>query len=577
MLPTRLYPRLLAFNLLLVFLPAAGFLYLDVYERQLLTAQERAMVQQGRLVAAALSDPSGSGGAVLGVADDATPAVTAAASAPAELVRRRAIVLLGRLGGRTEARLRVVDRAGDLLADSAGLIPPTLPAAAGYDRTGAATVPYPVTPETRQSVLYRAGAALYRLSQRLAYRSQPGSGSETYYPPGKPLLGPEIRAALAGRYGAVTRRTGGGQRSLTLYSAIPVRGPGGEVTGAVLVSQSTLRLLAELVEVRLGVFKVFLASLAAAALLSLLIAGTIARPLARLRDEANALVDRRGRLRGSFRGSTRRDEIGDLARALEELTRRLEGHIRFIEGFAADVSHEFKNPLAGIRGAAELAAEVEDPAERQRFLGLVLREVSRMERLLSTVREITFLDARLDDEPTARVDLGQLLPEIVAGAAGIAGQAGRGVRIVLAAGRSQGSTPAAPLAVRAAPERLAQVFENLLDNAVGFSPADGEMTVHLSRDDDRDQVVVQVEDRGPGLPASALDRVFDRFYSDRRAAPAAPTLEGKPAVPAGHTGLGLAIAKAIVEGYGGAITAANRPGGGARFEVRLPALPPAER
>ena len=104
-----------------------------------------------------------------------------------------------------------------------------------------------------------------------------------------------------------------------------------------------------------------------AIILSWLVATTIVRPLRRLRLEAGAILDRRGRLRGRFRGSRKHDEIGDLSRALERLTRRLDEHVRFIESFAADVSHEFKNPLASIRTATEMLAEVDEQEQRETF------------------------------------------------------------------------------------------------------------------------------------------------------------------------------------------------------------------
>jgi two-component system sensor histidine kinase ChvG len=527
--------RLLLFNVLLVFLPAAGFFYLGVYESELLEAQERAMVQQGRLAAAALAGGAG------------RPEID-----PAEAVR-----LLARLQGRTEMRLRVVDRAGRLLADSARLVPPR-PAAAN---AGSSRYPEsrPVARETQESRLYRLGAWLYRLPFRLyAAVGPPGPpGSETFYTAGGPLLGPEVRAALAGRYGAATRPTRGGPRSLTLYSALPVRSGGGagDVIGAVLVSQSTWRILRALYDVRLDIFKVILLSVLVAAVLSLLVSTTIARPLRALRDEANDLVDRRGRLKGRFRGSGKPDEIGDLARALEQLTARLEGHLRFIEAFASDVSHELKNPLAAVRSATEMLAEVDDPADRERFLGVAQREVARMERLLSAMREITEIDARLDarlDSGTAApVDLGELLAGIVAA---FRERAPSGVSLDLA-------LPTVPLRVAASPERLAQVFENLLDNAVGFAPPGTAVQVDLAAG--TETATVTVSDRGPGIPPTHLDRIFDRFFTWRPDDPAARN---------GHTGLGLAIVKAIAEGYGGSVGAQNRPDGGAAFEVRLPAV-----
>ncbi|HEX6903106.1 MAG TPA: stimulus-sensing domain-containing protein [Thermoanaerobaculia bacterium] len=509
---SRISVRLLLFNVLLVLVPVAGFLYLDIFEDQLLNDQERSMVQQGRLLAAAL----GSQGPLDGA---------------------RAQDLIRRLEQRTEARLRIFGGNGGLLADSSRLGPKR-----GDDSPAASKLP---GGRARDNFLYRVAAGIYR-----AYRDlrDPGPARRTP-PPAHPYPEKVVRDALAGRYGATIGPTGGERwrPSVTLHSAIPIRS-GGEVMGAVLVSQSTVRILRELDEVRLDVFKVFLGSVGVAAVLSLLLAGTIARPLRRLRDEANALLDRRGRLRGRFRGSRRSDEIGDLARALEGLTARLEEHLRFVESFAADVSHEFKNPLAAIRSATELLAESEDPADRERFLGMVQREVARMERLLSGVREVSEIDARLETEEAGLVDLAALLREHVESLRGRSGTVGFELR-----------APGHPVWVRASPERLSQVFENLLDNARGFSPAGGAVTVGLAAWDGA--AAVHVEDQGPGIPESHLGRIFDRFFTWR---------PNEPGARDGHTGLGLAIAKAIVEGYGGSIVAGNRPEGGARFEVRLP-------
>ncbi|HEY4575059.1 MAG TPA: stimulus-sensing domain-containing protein, partial [Thermoanaerobaculia bacterium] len=384
-LPSRISARLLLFNVLLVFLPVAGFLYLGVYERQLLEDQERAMVQQGRLLAAALADRP--------VLDKAT-----------------ASALLRRLGSRTEARLRIFGADGALLADSAGLDPrkPEEPAASRSDQPR----------DTRDSLLYRGAAGAYRIWRLLrGGRSSSGGEDLRRYPSQDlPSSAKAVRAALAGRYGAAVSTTGGElwRPSLTLQSAIPVRN-GNAVVGAVLVSQSTVRILREIDQVRLDVLKVFLGSVGVAAILSLLLAGTITHPIRRLRDEASDLLDRRGRLRGRFGGSRRADEIGDLARALEELSHRLAAHQHALESFASDVSHELKNPLASVRSAAELLADLEDPADRERFLTLVQREVTRMERLLTAVREIGEIDARLETESPEAVDLEALLREVVEG------------------------------------------------------------------------------------------------------------------------------------------------------------------
>jgi two-component system sensor histidine kinase ChvG len=506
---SRITVRLLAFNALLVFLPAAGVLFLDTYERQLLADQERSMVAQGRVLAAALS---GRGG----------------------LRAEEVIHTLVQLDERSGARIRVVNRTGDVLADSSLLGPRREPDSA---------------PPQEDSILerwfYRLGSFPFRLYRKLAPPRQAPLESADVYASGQPIAGPEIQAALAGRYGAATRISSGGQRSVTLYSAIPIRDRT-DVVGAVLISQSTFRILQALYRVRVDVFRVFAAALAAAVVLSLLVSTTIARPLVRLRNQAEALLDRRGRLRGRFVAPTGRDEIGDLGRALEQLTLRLEDHIRYVETFASDVSHEFKNPLASIRTATEMLAEVDDLAERRRFLGMVEREVARMEHMLSGVRDITRLDARVEPEEREPVALADLL------AGTIESYRLRGIDVLDLA--VEGSPPM----VLASPDRLTQVFENVLDNAVSFTPAQGRIELRLGRDGG--DAVTCVMDEGPGFPEAHLERIFTRFFSyrphggsDRR-----------------YTGLGLSIAKAIVESVGGSMAARNREGGGACLEIRLP-------
>jgi two-component system sensor histidine kinase ChvG len=370
------------------------------------------------------------------------------------------------------------------------------------------------------------------------------------------LQAPEIQAALAGRYGSATRVTPS-QRSVTLYSAIPVRN-GDAVVAVVLVSESTWRLLQALYDVRLRIFEVIVLSLIAAALLSMIVSATIARPLRALQVDAATVLDHRGRLTRGFRGTARWDEIGDLARALESLTTRFEEHLRFVESFSADLSHEFKNPLASIRTVADILGGIEDPEERQRFVDRLLRDVMRLERLLAGVQEIVSIDTQLEREPVVPVDLGALLANIL--------DAHRlrtngAIRLELQAPREILS---GALRVRAAPERLAQVFDNLVDNAVSFSPAGSLVIVTLARQNGRCQVAVS--DEGPGIPEAHLARIFERFFSYRPS-------NGHDASPRDrHTGLGLSIARAIVESYGGSIDAGNRATGGARIDVSLPAV-----
>ncbi|HJR59604.1 MAG TPA: stimulus-sensing domain-containing protein [Vicinamibacterales bacterium] len=515
--PSRIGLRLLAFNLLVVFVPVVGILYLDVYEARLLQAQEREMVQQGRLLAAA--------------------AVVNGSLDPESITRT-----LTRLERQSEARLRVYDARGSLLGDSARISVPSPRTEQPYG-----AVSSPGGTDVRSRLLYRLGAWIVRVRQRAGALSRAVLRSNQLERPAEPAAGtglePEVRAALDGQYGAAARQTPG-QRSLTLFSAVPIR-VGSSVVGAVVVSQSTFRVLQAIYDVRLRIFQVVVTSIMVAALLTTVAAMTIVRPLRRLRRTASALAERRGPLPVSFPGTARKDELGDLARALEELTRRLNGQIGLLEGFAADVSHEFKNPLASIRTAAEMVGESERPEDRQRFLTLMLRDVDRLERLVSGVREMARIDGELEHEGHAVVILGDVLKQVVDRTRSMAGD--RTISV---------DAPGTPIPVRGSHERLAQVFENLLSNAISFAPAGS--TVEIAVTARENGYAVTVSDRGPGIPDAHLERIFERFFTYR-------PVSGR----GDHLGLGLAIVRRIVEGHGGSITARQRQGGGSTFEVRL--------
>ena len=409
--------------------------------------------------------------------------------------------------------------------------------------------------ETRaaeETFLYRLASFPVRLWRRWASPPRPPIETDDFYAGAAVLRGAEVLEALAGRYGAATRISTGGQRAVTLYSAIPVLDRG-TVAGAVLASQSTYRILVDLYDLRLDVFVLFLASIAAAAALSLLAAATITRPIRRLRDQAQSVLDARGRLAGRFEPSRRRDEVGDLARSLGDLSRDLERRVGLLESFASDVAHELRNPLASIRSAVELALSVEEPVARSRLLESAIEDTRRMERLLAGVREVSLLDAGAAPEAEETLDLREAAGHVV-----------ESVRLARPDARVRLSVEGDHASVSMPPGRLAQVIANLVENAVDFSPPDGHVRVAVSRDGGggagpAPAVLLTVTDEGPGIPADVIERIFDRFYTWR------------PGGEAGtHAGLGLAIVKAIVEGRGGSVRAESLPGRGARFEVRLP-------
>jgi two-component system sensor histidine kinase ChvG len=523
---SRISVRILAFNLLVVFLPIGGLLLLPTYEKQLLRSLEHALVQQGRVLAASLGD------------------------AGPRLAEEAERVLLG-LRQRHDARLRVLDASGSVLADSSRLGPRedsgAAAAGASADAADAADAETEQARRAEETFLYRLASAPVRAWRRFFRPPVPPSEGDEFYSGANRIAGPEVVEALEGRYGAATRISAGGQQSVTLYSAIPIWN-GGQTAGVVLVSQSTYRILSDLYALRLDIFTLFLTAVVTAAVLSLLVSATISVPVRRLRDQAREILDPRGRLKGTFAPARRRDEIGDLSRSLGELTQRLAKHIRFVESFASDVSHEFKNPLAGIRSAAELALSTPEEGERRALLGMVLEDAARMERLLSGVREISRIDAGDAGEEVQRIEVKGFAQRVLEGFQLRSATADK--RITFSVAGEQAFTIMAP-------ERLAQALENLVDNAASFSPEGGRVEVSVQRDGPA--VTLRVADEGPGIPEQHRSRIFDRFFSYR------------PGDDSGaHAGLGLAIVKSIVESRGGTVEASNLPGRGACFQVRLP-------
>jgi len=494
----------MAFNLLVVFLPLAAILYLDVYEKRLESAQERAMAAQAEVLASVLTAGEG-------------------------LSPARVQEIVEHLGA-TEPRLRVVDSGGELLADTSRAI--------SSDAIPGSTA------GARRSILYRIGVLLFRRPFRLIRPPDPvpvATGTTTK------AFSELVGRTLGGEEVIDKRITTEPSSSVILYATAPVVRDR-HVVGAVVASQSTYRILADLYVIRLGIFRIFLASVAAAIVISLWIAATIVRPIRRLRVEAGSILDARGRLTRSMRGSTKNDEIGELSRALERLTSRLDEHQRSAESFASDVSHELKNPLASIRTATEMLATVDEPGQRDRFVTIIEKEVARMEDLLSGLRDVSLIDGRLATEEREKIDVARLADEIVEGF-----RLREGGRVAL---EVRGTDE--PILVEASKDRLIQVIENVLDNAVSFSPPGGRVAIEMS--DGGDAVWIRVSDVGPGIPPNDFDRIFERFFSYR------PEKDGERT----HTGLGLAIVKAIVDGYGGSISARNQPAGGAMFEIRLP-------
>jgi two-component system sensor histidine kinase ChvG len=447
----RIRYRLLLVNLIVAIVPVAGLVFAEMYEVQLLRGLERDMVHQGELVRAMIN---------------AQPE-KALAYEP----------MLWAAARDTRTRIRIVDAAGRVVADSHRSGPPEgaerpVPQLVGEAPHHAASVPKPLDVSERR----------------------------------------EIKTALAGKYGAATRLWENQDR-VYLFSALPIKHH--VVTGVVYVTRSTHDVKLELYKLRRFLAHLLAGTLAVTALLSLVLAWTIARPLGKLTKRAQRIAGRQP-VDSEHRLGERADEIGQLARAVDAMTTELERRARDARTLAADISHELKNPLAGIRGAAELLREgIDDPEARERFLSMIIADAARLDRIVSRLFEL----ARVEDDRSVAlpVDLAELAHAcakrpwpvpVEVSALGVTTANGRGAQ-------------------------LAAAIENLVANATQFA-APG-TTVHVRVHGTR----VTVENHGKALSANAMTKVWDRFYTTR--------------VESGGSGLGLSIVRSVALAHGGSV------------------------
>jgi two-component system, OmpR family, sensor histidine kinase ChvG len=400
------------------------------------------------------------------------------------------------------------------------------------------------------------------------------------------LTMPEVAGALQGKTQSLVRVNHMGETIVSV--GVPIQHMMA-TRGALLLSTQGGDIDRVITSARLAQLRFFLVLAIVMLVLSLSLANTIAEPVRRLADAAERV--RRGiRSRQQIPDFTARsDEIGHLSRALRDMTQALYNRLDAIESFAADVAHELKNPLTSLRSALETLPKVNRDHSRDRLIAIMQHDVRRLDRLISDISDASRLDAELARGEAGPVDVAALLRAVVS----MAQDSSRGgARVELSIPVRRGKNASVDYFVLGHDSRLAQVVTNLIDNACSFSEPDGIVRVALERTSARKEpegkqfvhnVVVTVDDDGPGIPPHALERIFERFYTDR------------PSQGFGqNSGLGLSISRQIVEAHGGRIWACNRQaelarvpvgppehsdsdetvrhGAGARFVVELPAF-----
>ncbi len=515
--------RIMAVNAIALIILVGGVLYLNQFRDNLIRARTDALLVQAKIISGAVGE-SASGG-----------------PEASEIDLPAARNILTRLVGPTDLRARLFSFEGGLLVDSrflAGdkrLVEEPL---GGFD--GEISIKYQIE-ETILDILN-------------VFTRKPDAPLSVDRPGMRAIDFVEVLNAIEGVEKSQIRVREDGQYVVNV--AVPVQ-RFRRVLGVLLLSGQTEDIEAIVRSEQLLTVQVFAGAFAVTLLLSFFLGRTLVRPIRVLARSAERVRRGIGREERIPEFAERLDEIGDLSRSLSDMTRALYNQIDAVERFAADVAHEIKNPLSSMRSALETLQMTDKPDVQIRLLAILAEDVKRVDRLISDISDASRLDAELTRGKMDAFDLGVMMTTLL--------DAYSTMNIPRNVSVRAGELTDSAFWVKGIEARLGQVWRNLIDNAISFSPDDG--SVRISMMLKNKYVTLMVDDDGPGLPDGAEQKIFKRFYSER------PDNEAFGS----HSGLGLAISKQVIEAHGGRISAENRRGDtneilGARFTVQLPAV-----
>jgi two-component system sensor histidine kinase ChvG len=529
--------RILFVNVMALAALAGGLLYMDRYRESLIGSELWSLTVQAQIVAEALGEA----------------AVTSDVGEGGDYLTAMARPLVRRLAGPLGLRVRLFAANGDLIADSLS--------------SSVVGGPVTVQPLAPPVAVTRGPLDVLLDFYEWAIELLPNKDRYPPYAESSPPVAADFEEAIYALRGEPRAEVRVNARDDLMLSAAAPVSRYKQVLGAVVVTKDSADIENSLRRVRLDILQVLAIVMAMSVLVSLYLAGTIARPVRRLAAAAKRVGHGQGRKVAIPDFSRRSDEIGDLSAALREMTDALWTRMDAIERFAADVAHEIKNPLTSLRSAVETVARIEDADQRRKLMAIIMDDVKRLDRLISDISDASRLDAELSRAESEPVDLSGILAALADIHAATASDGGP--RLIY----EPAVDAASDLFVEGIESRLVQVFRNLLGNAVSFSPPNGEIRLRVWREGR--WIKATVEDQGPGIPEDKRKAIFDRFYTERPKGEKFGT----------HSGLGLSISRQIVEAHRGRIWAENiydAPTAdrgavrGARFTVELPAATKAQ-
>ncbi len=546
--PGSLTVKILTVNMIAPLVLVFGVLYMGQYRDTLIGAELETLKAQTQLFAGAVAESA------VKPAERGIPFLFAKPEEIEVLIPELSRRMLRHLGEKTRNRARLFDRRGNLIGDSQQLMGDSQQLTA--KDAGPVEV---VSLAPGQNSAWTLAYVLRYLAENLLHLVPTKNDLKLYPSTTSKIIDdyPDALKSLTGQPSATAWRNHHGDVVLSA-SAPVVRSR--QIMGVVMLTRDGMEIETAMTQVRFDVLTVFLGALSVTIFLSLYLANMIGRPLKKLATAAESVRQGKGRQMNIPDFSSRNDEIGELSVALRGMTKALWDRMDTIERFAADVAHEIKNPLTSLRSAVETVAKVKNQKDQDRLMEIIQHDVIRLDRLISDISNASRLDAELSRDEQGTVDLHLLLEQLVAFTRTYQERQGGDethISSILLESADPENTK-----VRGNETRLAQVFDNLISNALSFSPPGRPVTIRVLTDPEEVRVVI--DDEGPGIPEGKLETIFERFYTER------PKHEDYGS----HSGLGLSIARQIVTAHGGQIFAENTRNArgdvaGARFTVIL--------